>query len=251
MNQISLNGKAYTGPSTWAEMTQQQLVIWNRILAKEITLDDAIKLCIVAFYNIPKRTFFKLNPVQRFALGQTLMFLHDGNRLVKWVTPTLRIRFKKFYGPESRLSTSTIKEFRSTEFYYNAYRRSLDEKYLDMLIAALYRPKDKAPAGNDIREMFTDIKVRSNAGMMSKINPDTRQLILFNYEGCRAFVAKKYPEIFKTGTAESNAIPDLEPLINIVAGGKFGTFRETESTGLYQFLDHLKGEIEDAEKKKS
>jgi hypothetical protein len=250
MNRITINGKAYCAPSAWGNMHLQQLIIWTKILSKDIAVDDAMMLCVVLFYKIPKRIFFKLSPAQQWDLIESIKFIYGENKMYSWVLPSFRIGFTWYHSPQTRLSTSTIKEFRSTEFFYNAYKKTGDEKFVDQLIATLYRSKGPNSGGNDIRCDLTEMRIRKHAPAMARLNPDLRRVIIFTYEACRVFIAKKYPSIFKQGGTSSNAIPDMEPLIKIVAGGKFGTFKDTESTTLYLVLDHLKDEIEANEKNK-
>ncbi|RQO65075.1 hypothetical protein DBR40_24695 [Pedobacter sp. KBW01] len=248
MNTISIAGQSFKAPSSWEELTYKQLLMWVKIISKDITLDEAFSVAVVVFYGIPKKLFFSLNPVQKFELKETLTFLYGENKLVTWLVPFFQIRFRKYTGPENRLSNSTIKEFRHTEMYYNAYNRNKNPKFLDLLIATLYRPKAKVLQGNDLREPFSEIRIRSKASSMRNLSNPLRSAILFNYEGCRNFIFKKYPMIFKPGAKKSDAIPDMEDLIKTVAGAKFGNFNETETTGIYLFLDDLKDKIEEYER---
>lgn len=247
MNSITLDGKSYTAPSAWNEITSKQLVIWAKLIATDISIDNALLLVALLFYNIPKRIFFKLNPVQQYQLVETLKFLIGGNNLVYWVIPSFKILCRRFQGPDNRLSSSTIKEFRSSELYYAAYKKTNDETFLDQLIATLYRRPGGNSLGNDLREPLTDIRVRANARHMKRLSRSTRNAILFNYEGCRSFICKQYPTIFKPGGADSKALPDMIGMIKEISGGKFGNFKETEDTQLYLFLDHLRDEIEESE----
>lgn len=247
MNNIILGSVKYSAPSKWKEIEKYHLKIWVKILSLSITPDDAFAVATMLFYKIPKWKFNRLNSAQRFDLVKTIMFLSHRNSLTSWVIPRVSILFYRFYGPENRLTNCTIEEYRHCELYYNAYKRSSDEKYLDLLLSTLYRPKGKNGIGNDIRVQLSEIGLRRNARYMQRLNEDTRQSILFNYEGCRSFICRKYPLIFKMGGEQSKALADLEQQIKIVAGGKFGSFNETAQTPLYLFLSHLSDEIEEFE----
>jgi hypothetical protein len=248
MNTITINGKKYFAPSNWNEMSRKQFVIWSNIHSKSFTVEQAFLLASALFYRIPKRIFFKLNAVEQYEISKTLTFLWDQHNLVRWMIPTVNVFFTKYHGPDDRLSYSSIKEFRFCELYYNMYKMSGDEKLLDLLIATLYRKAGANDAGNDHREKLTDIKVRTQAWKMNRLSSSVRKAILFNYEGCSAYIRSKYPIVFKPTKDKSNALPDMEELIKAVAGGKFGTFIETENTPLYLFLDHLSLHIEESEK---
>ncbi|MNL55732.1 hypothetical protein D3C87_1791640 [compost metagenome] len=86
---------------------------------------------------------------------------------------------------------------------------------------------------------------------MRNIKPAERQAMLFNYEGCQLYIMQKFPEIFKVSDkTETAGLPDLEGMIKTVAGGKFGAFKETETTPLYLFLSHVQDEIIESERNK-
>jgi hypothetical protein len=245
MNEIIISGLNKSAPSTWAEVTSNQLITWSKICAKKIDREQALMFVSKLFYGIKTKMFFSLNSAQKIQLADTLAFLLE-NKLYNWLIPELHFRFRKtFHGPANRLSTSSILEFSVSEFHYSAFKKTSDERYLDLLISALYRPASKKNNGKDFRAIFTELDCKSNAGLISKLPAAVRASILFNYEGCRSFIVKKYPLIFVPGEgSENNKLPDLGPLIKTVAGSKFGSYNETEGTNLYTFLDHLQDEMD-------
>jgi len=253
MNTIHLNSKKHECPDKWAELEQWHLMVWIKIITQDIQRTDAFALAAMLFYRIKKQDFFKLSAAQLVQLKNTLAFLAEGNKLFKWVIPFVNpFLWFRYYGPSDRLASSTIQEFRFAELYYLAYQKTKEEKYIDQLIATLYRKKGANNLKLDNRIQVSQVLINNNAGKMKKLNPVLRSAIIFNYEGCRQYIFHKYPTIFKTTGSEnkSNKLPDLEGIIKTVAGGKFGTFKETEDTALYIFLDHLADEIEAAERNK-
>ncbi|WP_285055128.1 hypothetical protein [Pedobacter ginsengisoli] len=252
---VRINDQAYIAPAKWNEVSAEQLAVWQRICERNISGEQALMIAAIHFYKISKKLFFSLNSAQKIQLIDTLTFLGEGNKLTKWLIPEITSRFKKHIGPTSGLGTSTIKEFRASELYYNAYQATKGEAAeaaLDMLIATLYRPKGKVHPDNDPREVLTELGVQKRAPVMARLNETTRKMILFNYEGCRAHVVGKYPTIFISGSGTgSNSLNDMEGVIKVVAGGKFGSFNETATTPLYLFLDHLSDEIKALENLKN
>ncbi|MCX2473574.1 hypothetical protein OQZ33_04435 [Pedobacter sp. MC2016-05] len=251
MNIIQIENKSYTCPDKWTEMEAWQLLIWMKIISRNIERTHAFAFAVMLFYKIKKRTFFKLNAAQQVQLKNTLQFLAEGNKLFKWVIPIVKPFFWiKHFGPSDRLATSTIQEFRFAETYYLAFQKTQNQAFIDQLIAALYREKGFNNLKMDCRVQISQLLINTTAGKMKRLDKATRAAIVFNYEGCREYIFHKYPTIFKKSVnqTKSNSLPDLEGIIKTVAGGKFGTFRETEDTSLYIFLDHLADEIEAAEK---
>lgn len=253
MNKIIINNKAHECPDKWSEIQPWQLLIWMKIISKKMAATHAFALAAMLFYQIKKKTFFKLNAAQQVQLKNTLAFLAEGNKLLRWIIPIVKPYFwLKYYGPSDRLATSTIQEFRFAESYYLAFQKTQDQRYVDQLIASLYRKKGANNLKLDFRIQISQVLINANAGKMNRLDKATRSAIVFNYEGCREYIFSKYPGIFRKSPmqAKTNALPDLEEIIKTVAGGKFGTFRETEDTALYIFLDHLADEIEAAERNK-
>lgn len=255
MNTIQLDHKTYTAPDQWNEISEQQLCLWMKICAKKSIKDeDALRLATVGFYGLAKDDFLKLSRPLEIQLLYTLAFLFDKKpALTTWVIPEIGNRFlgHRYYGPANRLSNITIREYRYTELLYSAYQIKQSPELLDQLIASLYRSKDSRGNGNDIRVPLTDLGISKRNKYMSGLPDELKAAILFNYQCCRNYIAERYPTIFLSGGAKnSQALPDLQNMIKNVAGGKFGNFVETEATGLYLFLDHLKEELAENEKNK-
>lgn len=250
MNKIKIQNKKHTAPSIWNEIDQDQLKTWVRICATQMSQEQGLRLATMMFYKIKQKKFFLLNSVQHAQLIDTIRFVCGKNKLTHWIIDKIRPQWKIWLGPSNRLATSTIKEFRFSEIYYNAYRKNGDEQFLNLLIATLYRPRDK-DGEIDSRRKVTDPDIQMRAPKTRSLSIATRKAILFNYEGCRDYIFQKYPLIFQAKESSSrNDFPDLEGIIRIVAGGKFGSFQETQNTGLYLFLDHHHHELEELKKSK-
>ncbi|MNK47607.1 hypothetical protein D3C87_664190 [compost metagenome] len=250
MNTISINDQPFTAPQNWSEMGQAELLKWVKIIHKQLSRTDAFALAVITFYKIKPRLYFKLEPAHHVQLKNTVAFLAEENLLNRWLIPSIKVStFTRFYGPEDYLSSSTIKEFRFCELFYHNYARTKKTEFLDKLIATLFRPKGNCDV--DDRDKLTRSIIAKNCRKVTKLAVHEKHAILFNYEGCRNAIFKAYPKIFKSnGTdAKSNETPDLENIINVVSGGKFGTFIQTEETLIYRFLDHLENEIEENQKR--
>lgn len=250
MNKISIGNLHYTAPSKWEEMTADQLKIWVEILSKNIEVTHALSFACIHLYKIPYKLWQSLIPAYHVQIKETLKFLTKSNQLTNWLITSFKIGLTTYYGPANKLSSITIEEFRHAEVYYLAYMKTKRPELLDSLISVLFRQKGKSEAELDNRIQFSPLIVQTNTAKMSGLHKLKKEAILFNYAGCRNFIFKKYPTIFKISKKEQSAggIPDLINLISVVAGGKFGTQRETERTPLYNFLDHLEREIENADK---
>lgn len=252
MHSIIFNKLKYTAPSKWDEISADQLVAFAAVTLKKMKLRWAIVVLVKVMYNIPLKEYFKIKDFQRAQIGPTIAWLFEGNKLSKWVITSFWLPEKwyslkktKVYGPGNKLANVTIKEFRYLELYYNAYNLTKKVRYLDQLIATLYRPASSATPDTDIRINIAEMDINRRAEKMARLPTKFKQAILLNYEGCRAFVIGKYPLVFKPGGAEGKkGIYDYDDMIQAVAGGKYGTYKDTSLTLIFPFFEHMSRQIE-------
>lgn len=250
INSITKKKVTYTAPSHWNELNEKQLIAWAAICLKKLSIDNAIRLALIAMYGIPPMEFFLIPESQKVELAPTIKFLFEKNNLVKWVIPQIGCGFRNYYGPEDRLGNITIAEFRRTELYYQAYIKTGQDEYLDLLIATLYRAKRKGLIDKDIREDITEYGIRNRAKRLKSLSRKFRQATLLNYEGCRGFIHANYLSKLPTSKSDtpSKELFDFNGIIRTIAGGKFGTFEETNSAMLYDFLEHLLETVKEVER---
>jgi hypothetical protein len=269
IDSISKKKFEFTAPSNWNEVNEKQLIAWAAICLKKLEFGEAIRMALIVFYSIPPIKFFLIPESQKVELAPTLEFLFGPNKLIRWIIKEVKIASflamtRRYYGPEDRLSNITIGEFRRLEFYWQAFTKSYElsaksyehrdsaEGFLDLLIATLYRPKRKGLIDKDVREDISEHGLRLRAEQMAKLPRKVRHAILLNYEGCRAYIREKYLDKLPKGESKSESeIFDYNGIILSVSGGKFGTFKETESAPLYEFLQHVVDTAEEVERLKS
>jgi hypothetical protein len=259
MHQIKFNNINYTGPSVWNELNPDQLKSYAKLLLRKESQKDIVKLLLCIVFRIPFNQFLKLKEFQITQLSPLVEFLQNGqNHLDKWIIPTLEIKHKNLFGPVNKLANITIREFRYLELYYNAWKNSKDDKYINQLISCMYRPASTAVVDIDIRLPLSEIELNKRAVFIDKELPQhTKHAILLNYEGCRNFIFNKYSQwVFKKTDIESNQpaskkLYDYDEMIQAVAGSKFGNYKETSDSLIFPFFDHLSNQIEHLEKSKS
>jgi hypothetical protein len=258
MHQIELSypkGKpfAFTAPSIWNELTRQQLLHWSAICLKKIPLCLALNEALKGFFGLPGKLFDQLNRGQLLQLADTLSWLKEDSQLKNWLIPSIRQSLTRYYGPKDYLNNLTIAEYRRTELYYHTYARTGSKRWLLLLVATLYRKKRSTPIDDDIREELTEQGVQQRAGRFYSLSAPLLQAVLLNYEGCRNQLMWQYARAFKRGLPElyRDETPDLEEVIEALAGDKFGTFVQTEQTNLHRFFRYLVNTIKRSEEEKT
>lgn len=253
--QITLGGrlKQYAAPANWNELNRKHLLQWCSILRMELRRKEALTMAVYLFYKIPMGIFSQASAAQDAQLRQTLDFLTQ-NALTKNTLGYIRILFKKFHGPANRLANLTIAEYRRTELYYDLYIKTGKKQFLYLLAATLYRPAG-GDSDNDVRCRLTEKGVIRRANFFKwSLHPNALMAIKLFYEGCRQYIFKSHPIIYKPNpkkaTKQSYSIVDLEDHILAFSGDKLGNFNETQETNLYIFLKHMSQRIEEYEKRK-
>jgi hypothetical protein len=251
MNTVSfdLQGKSLTfkAPSSWAEVTPAQLSAWILTMQSDLPDKDKLRLAVPIFFNIKATVYGQLPEHYCIQLAPKLRFLFEENRLDTWLIPTVQLRwFKKYHGPADKLTNITAYEFFAyCEMLYWQYKTRPNEETLNALIAVLYREKRSTIISNDVRVPLTDHGVASRAGTMAKLPLIVKQIIFFNYEGCRNFITATHPKAFSGKGGQSKKRGDVT---RAEAGGPLGDLTETRNANIYDFLGHLEDLIEREEK---
>jgi hypothetical protein len=150
--------------------------------------------------------YYKLTPESKAMCLPLTEFALKPITLTKNLLPVLGVpfSFKKLYGPEDHLKNIVFIEFIKAERNYTRFTRTGEIKYLNELVAILYRPKKKnynpesPDHDGDIREKYNDYNVVSRVDLVSRISLRKRLAILLYYYGCRKFIIDSplYKEIF-------------------------------------------------------
>lgn len=145
---------------------------------------------------------------------------HDLNsRLVTNLLPNIEITrsfiFKfsnsqilKLYGPASGLVNLIFEEYIMAETYLSRFRETGNEEFLHKFIAVLYRPcksKKEQQDNNydgDIRLPFNDAFTESRAKQIARLSPEFKKAILLWYDGCKWFIAQKFPNVFRAPSGD-------------------------------------------------
>jgi len=254
MNSLSFQyrGKQrqYQGPSVWNEVTRRAFLLWIAVMYSRYDDDMKLRLGVMIFYGIPVKVYTKIKESLRLQILPSLENLFNRNTLNRWLIPSVRVFGRKYYGPADKLSNLTAFEyFIACEPLYWKWKLKNDEAALTALCAVLYRPKRKGDIDNDIREPYTDAGRAARIRRFKYLRLNTRRAIAFNYEGCRNFILKLHPKVFKQKAG--NGASKRADITLSVAGGALGDLNSTRSTNLYDFLLHLERLIEEDERSKN
>jgi len=140
----------------------------------------------------------------KFTALESLMkltdFLFSENNLTKNLIPDFSIYFKKYYGPSDGMKNISAGEFAFSDMFFLRWIKHRKEKYLDVLIACLYRSFYVSPSHinyeGDVRAPFSQHTIESREIVFGQLSSDVKYAILLWYWGCRNEIVKNNQSIF-------------------------------------------------------
>jgi hypothetical protein len=178
-------------------------------------------------------------------------FLFVTNDLVKNLIPV----YRGFYGPDEEIRNVKMAEFTFSEIAFLAWKKSKDPKYLDDLVAILYRPGRKKydhrkNSDGDHREPFNPNLSPYNAKQIAKWPMDVKLSIATFYMGCREKKIIDNERVFSgSGEGDESLYGLWSVMRNVAKAGHFGDFDKVQDQYIDTILMELNEVIVEAEKR--
>lgn len=133
------------------------------------------------------------------------------NQLTRQLIPSIRAGKTRLYGPLDKMKNITSGEYAKAEHRYLAFIQSGDEKYLNEMIAVLYRPRRRFAWllrffqlwDGEKRVPFHDYHL-ARANDIAQVELNIRFAVFLFFEGCRNHAVENHPNVFSEGTNEEN-----------------------------------------------
>ena len=169
------------------------------------------------------------------------------NELSNVLIPSFTINLKRFHGPGERLYNVEIYEFALADGFYTKYHKTNETRYLDLLIATLWRPSGPGNKG-DKRIQFHEEDIDTNAKTLSKLAIAKKHSILINYIGLRNSVihSPAGKKVFNKRNKSEAKNSGWGHIIMRLSGSKFGNHYETKRAFVSDILHELVINKEDA-----
>lgn len=127
-------------------------------------------------------------------------FVFTENSFSSWIIKKITTDEGILHGPKDRFSYMQFGEFIVADMLFMQYVESKKEEVLNKFIAVLYRDKSLSAIGDDdMREKFTSGNLTNRSLVVAKLDHITKQSILYNYYGIRAWLSEKYRFVFNSG----------------------------------------------------
>jgi hypothetical protein len=273
-NTIEINGKQLQLPTSWNDLSKSDF-LWiakkfQNLIGLQNSNDEtyaetyyATKILLVnrlCKKILSRRQSLSITAYQYADLLPITDFLENEIDLDQQHIPFIRIRGRKYYGPQTGLHYSTFNEFISADSYFINIHKKQDPLLLFKLIACLYRPKQKGIKAKkrnqswngDIRSDFNENMIEARAKLFQKhLSPKTAHAILYFYWGFRNVHVMKFKNVF-----EEPAETTSEDVVRVgnnygwagtlleLSGDKFGNIEETKGANWFSVFVEMSRQID-------
>jgi hypothetical protein len=182
-----------------------ELIVLNEIPIEERYEDRIMLMQIFLKKNINKYVKDRWFQIMESIVSEGLIlqlfelqnFIISENSFNNWIIKQINTDDGVLYGPKDRFAYMQFGEFIVADMLFMQYLQSKQEDLLNKFIAVLYRDKDiKAFGDDDMREEFKSGNLSARSLVIAKLDNITKQSILYNYYGIRAWLADKYKFVF-------------------------------------------------------
>lgn len=242
--EVKYKKTVYSGsfPTAWNELTKEQLLYLALLLCNRVQPHTLIVNFLSFCLNLPGQLFFKIKNTVLAELTDDISFVVSRSKLTIQLLPMLQVASQKLYGPESALQNLCFEQFFwHAEPYYTRYVATQEPQHVNNLIASLYV----------IDKQFNSDHIPHIGKMVENFPETTKLAILLFYQGCRGFLAAKFPKVFSAGV--KTAPDEFSPIRMLTALNNNDMTRNAEikRTNLYEALVQIEENISQSEKLKT
>lgn len=230
-------------PTAWEECSTQQVLALIRLLHEGRTEDDVLLRAWYILSGVSKWHFAYL-PIDVHHAAVAYCKWIFTNNLTTQKLPSYKTWWgKRLYGPCSNFEDLLMVEFHYAEVAYKNFIDTKEVKYLNELVAILYRLPNathdfkKYPTA-DPRIPFSHLDIPHHMLQVQRWPLHVRQAVLYWYDANRQLLVDSYPTVYPEKPSMSQNLYDgLYGMMRALAGGKFGSFKEVEH--MYVHHAHL------------
>lgn len=167
------------------------------------------------------------------------------SQLTKNLIPYFTVEGSTYYGPSDKLFNVIFSEFIHAETNLQRFVATKEIKYLDQLIAILYRLQDSAYDADspdfkgDRRAPFNDHHIEARAEKIHKLNHNVKLCIFLYYTGCQWWIQNQFPDVFSKKSKGKDDGLGFLGLVDALTGGDVTKTGEVHKAYLMDVMVHL------------
>jgi len=227
MNQVQIDNIQRSLPSTWNDLTRNQLLYISRLFRGKLTIFDFRVKALREFLSIKRKAFKRIDHEDVHFLCETLDFLTKEVNLTRNVIPVIRVGLRKYYGPSDAMTNCTFGEFTLASSVLDEYHKSGSDEQLDQLVAILYRPKKPLwfiqkhfTDHQDLRVRFMNRLLKKRVDKMSKVDHCIKHAVFLFFTGVLNSLTGLYPYVYRQKDETDSQENGWASLIISLADGK-------------------------------
>lgn len=273
MNEIKLDNHTYEIPSCYEELSAKQLTDISRLLLFyhssethtkmewRYMREEALKILMdfqrgVVMHSKSVRDFIHMPAAERIALithDDILPWIWEKPQITANIIKSIEVNDRIWIAPHQSMCDVSAEEFVDNHIVSMLYGMTQEEKWLDKLIASLYRPSVRdvsAGVGKwDWREP-NDAKAQEEreALVATEVKPELKMAIWLQYTGHLDEFTSDKPKFFSAVKKEEGeeSTPDLQgyqQMILKMSGQQFGDYSQTAKAKAEPFFRQIEFNI--------
>jgi len=227
MNLVEIDHIRRSLPSQWNELSRKQLLYVSKLFSAKLTLMEFRVKALFVFLSIKRKTLQRVAPEDAFTLCESLEFLNKEVNLTRDLIPVIKAGMRKFYGPADAMVYCTFGEFTLACSALDEFQKTGEDKYLDELVAILYRPKKvfwsirKYFTDNqDSRSKFRNRALKKRARKIARVDHCVKYSIYLFFNGVLNSLPGLYPYVYQQKGETDDQDNGWSSLIISLADGK-------------------------------
>ena len=227
MNQVEIDGKTYSMPSDWNELTRKQVVFVSRLFQGHLCMADFKLRALFDFLSIRPKIKKRIHPEDAYFLCESLDFLFKEVSLTRNLLLVIRTGWWKFIGPSDAMMNCTFGEFTMANSMLDAFSKTKEQKYLDEMVAVLYRPRKwfwfirkDLTDNQDPRERFVNRSLKKRCSRIASVDYDIKYSVFLFFSGVLNSLPVLYPHVYQQKGDAGSEDNGWASLIISLADGK-------------------------------
>jgi hypothetical protein len=248
-------------PTTWNELTRQQLIKICGLYPQAIELSEFLSLAVFHLTGLKLVDRLSKDTVHQFKYNgkpvvmdtftfatfcNSAMFLVEKPTLTLQKIPFIRILGFKYIGPSDMLWNMTFGEWLQVDIYMQHYSRTKERKYLQLAVACMYRREDKKKQRSnsydgDPRRAFNEYLVEKQSLKFKWVPMDTLRAVSIFFSGSMEALKEKFPLTLHESTGEvgRDLLKDTLSMIDQLNNDDVTKNEAIQRTRLYDVLAKL------------
>jgi len=227
MNLVAIDHIRRSLPSEWNELSRKQLLFVSRLFSSQLTVVDFRVRALFEFLSIKRKTFKRIAPEDAFTLCESLDFLNKEVNLTRNLIPEIKAGLRKYHGPADAMVYCTFGEFTLACSALDEFQKTGEEKYLDELVAILYRPRKlfwsirkHLTDNQDSRAKFMNRAFKKRARKFARVDRCVKYSIYLFFNGVLNSLPALYPYVYQEKSEAGDQDNGWASLIISLADGK-------------------------------